>query len=77
MLNERVEFSLGVAFLFVSFAGYSDSDSVRQVADSLRPDELIKFRVNSDIGCSQQFSDQFFDFFKSSWCLFLELGAMC
>jgi len=35
VLHERVEFSFSVALFFVSFAGNSDSDSVRKIPDAL------------------------------------------
>lgn len=49
MLNKRVESLSGGAFLLNSFSGDSDSNFVREVADTLVPDKLIKLRIDTDI----------------------------
>jgi len=76
VLNKGIEFSLSVSLLLVSLARNSDSNSVRKIADSLRPDELVELRINSDVSCSHHLSNPFFDFLESSGGLFLELCAM-
>lgn len=76
VLHKRVELSLGVSLLLVSLARNSDSNSVGEIADSLRPDELVKLRVDSDVGSSHHFSNPFLDLLESGGRLFLELGAM-
>lgn len=65
MLDQWVKLSLVLSLLLVSLSRDSDSDSVGEISDSLRPDELIEFRINSDIGGTHKFSNQVSDLLQS------------
>ena len=75
MLDKSVEFLLRI-FIVVLLSSHSNSDSGRDVSNSLRPDESIEDSVDSDVlglhfllGISGDFSD-------SSWCSLLELDSV-
>ena len=77
MLHQRVESLSAGSFLLNSFSWDSDSDSVGEIADSLIPDELVKFRIDADVVSVHHFLDELFDFRNGSGSFVFELGAMC
>lgn len=76
MLYQGVELSFGIAFLFVSFARDSDSNSVWQVSNTLRPNVLIEFGIDSDVRSTQQFGYKSLDCLKGCRSFLLELSSM-
>ena len=76
VLDEGVELTLGGAFLLVALAGNSDSDFVGEVADTLVPDELVKFGVDADVGGAHHLGYQLLNFLDSSGGFALELNAV-
>ena len=76
MLDERVKLSLVAALLLVSFPRDSDPDSVGQVADALRPDELVQLGIDSNIGGPHEFGDPLPDLVECLGRLSFELGAV-
>jgi len=76
MLDQRVE-SLCAGSLFLnSLPGDSDSDSVREIAHSLAPDELVELGVDADVLSVHHLLDQLFDFVDRAGSFALKLGAM-
>ena len=75
VLNERVPFAT-FSLIFSSFSGDSDSDSSGQVSDSLVPNELVEFRVNSHISSLHHFGNKLLNFVNSTRCFLLELNSM-
>ena len=49
MLHQRVESLSTAPLLLYSLPRDSDSNSMRQVANSLSPDELVEFRIDSNV----------------------------
>jgi len=77
VLHQRVKSLSAGSFLLNSLSWDSDSDSVREVADTLVPDELVEFRINSDVLSVHHFLDELFDFGNGSGSFVFELGSMC
>jgi hypothetical protein len=71
MLNKSVEFGF-CTFFFVSSSGKSDTDSAGDVSDTIAPDELVEFSVNSDIVGSHCFLSESNDFSDGTGSLLLE-----
>ena len=75
MLHKGIPFTT-FSFVFSSFSGDSDSDSSGQVSDSLVPNELVEFRVNSHISSLHHFGNKLLNFVNSTRCFLLELNSM-
>ena len=69
MLDQRVE-SLCAGSLFLN------SDSVREIAHSLAPDELVELGVDADVLSVHHLLDQLFDFVDRAGSFALKLGTM-
>ena len=50
---------------------------MRQVSDTLSPDELVEFGVDPDIGSSHHLGDELLDLLDGGGCLLLEGGFVC
>ena len=75
MLNEGVVLSLGALFLIL-LSGDSDANTVGEVADTLRPDELVELGIDTHIRGTHHLGDPLADSLHGLGGFFLELSAV-
>ena len=67
---------VNTVLIFVSFAGESNSNTERDIADTLRPDEFVQASFNANIVGAHLLLCKQLDLFDGSWGTLLEADAM-
>jgi len=73
--NQGVHLFLSI-FVFISLSGHFNTDSIRNISNTLRPNVFVQFSVNSDISSSHCLLGKFNDFFNSTRSSVLERNSV-